>query len=55
MKITAADFSKLTVNEVIDLLINDMPENETESSAALLGVDSDGRKYNVYVTVEAEE
>ena len=53
--ITGADFCKLTINEVSDLLLNDMHEHDRESSGALLcGVDDEGRKYCLKVVLEYE-
>ena len=53
MEIKSADFMKLTINEVSDLLLNDISEHKKrESGAVLHGTDDDGRMYSLYVKLE---
>ena len=53
MEISSADFMKLTINEVSDLLLDDIDENNKRVSGAILhGTDNDGRMYNLYVKLE---
>ena len=53
MEISSADFSKLTLNQISDLLLEKMSETGNASSSALLmGVDQDGRRYNLRVSLE---
>ena len=53
MEISSADFMKLTINEVSDLLLNEINEqNKKESGAMLHGTDGDGRVYSLYVKLE---
>ena len=53
MEISSADFSKLTLNQISDLLLEKISETGNASSSALLmGVDQDGRRYNLRVSLE---
>jgi hypothetical protein len=53
MNINSADFMKLTINEVSDLLLNEINEqNKKVSGAVLHGTDDDGRMYSLYVKLE---
>ena len=53
MEISSADFMKLTINEVSDLLLQDISENNKKESGAMLhGTDDDGRMYSLYVKLE---
>ena len=53
MEISSADFSKLTLNQISDLLLEKMSETGNVSSSALLmGVDQDGKQYNLKVSLE---
>ena len=53
MEISSADFTKLTLNEVSDMLLEKMSETGNASSSALLiGVDQDGKQYNLKVSLE---
>ena len=53
MEISSADFMKLTINQVSDLLLQDISENnKKESGAVLYGTDDDGRMYSLYVKLE---
>lgn len=55
MEFNSADFCKLTVNDVSDLLLNDIHDNGKERSGALLlGKDDDGRLYKLSVVLEYE-
>ena len=53
MEISSADFMKLTINQVSDLLLQDISENDKKVSGAVLhGTDDDGRMYSLYVKLE---
>ena len=53
MEISSADFMKLSINEVSDLLLTDIHENDKKESRAMLhGTDDDGRMYSLYVKLE---
>ena len=53
MEISSADFMKLTINEVSDLLLQDISENNKKESGAMLhGTDNEGRMYSLYVKLE---
>ena len=53
MEINSADFMKLTINEVSDLLLQEINENNKRVSGAMLhGTDDDGRMYSLYVKLE---
>ena len=55
MDISSADFMKLTINEVSDLLLNDIAESgKSQAGALLLGSDQDGRKYKLSVLLELD-
>lgn len=56
MKISSRDFCKMTLNEVSDLLLNQMAETgNATSNALLMGVDQEGRHYNLKVSLELME
>ena len=56
MEISSRDFCKMTLNEVSDLLLNQMAETgNATSNALLMGVDQDGRHYNLKVSLELME
>ena len=53
MEVSSADFMKLTINQVSDLLLQDISENDKRVSGAVLhGTDDDGRMYSLYVKLE---
>ena len=53
MEISSADFMKLTINQVSDLLLQDISVNDKKMSGAVLhGTDDDGRMYSLYVKLE---
>ena len=53
MEISSADFMKLTINQVSDLLLSEIDEdNKKVSGAVLHGTDDDGRMYSLYVKLE---
>ena len=53
MNFSSADFMKLTINQVSDLLLQDISENDKRVSGAVLhGTDDDGRMYSLYVKLE---
>lgn len=55
MEISSADFMKLTINEVSDLLLNDISDRqENKSGALLLGRDDDGKPYRLSVILEVD-
>jgi hypothetical protein len=56
MEISSADFMKLTINQVSDLLLQDISENnKKESGAVLHGTDDDGRMYSLKVELFRDE
>ena len=56
MEFSSADFCKLTLNEVSDLLLEQLSETgNATSNALLMGVDQDGRRYNLKVSLELME
>ena len=56
MEISSADFMKLTINEVSDLLLEQLSETgNATSNALLMGVDQEGRHYNLKVSLELME
>ena len=56
MEVSSADFMKLTINEVSDLLLTDIHEKDKKESGAMLhGTDDDGRMYSLYVKLELME
>lgn len=56
MEFSSADFCKLTLNEVSDLLLEQISETgNATSNALLMGVDQDGRRYNLKVSLELME
>ena len=56
MKISSRDFCKMTLNEVSDLLLNQLAETgNATSNALLMGVDQEGRHYNLKVSLELME
>ena len=56
MEISSADFCKLTLNEVSDLLLNQLAETgNATSNALLMGVDQEGKRYNLKVSLELME
>ena len=53
MEFNSADFMKLTINDVSDLLLNDLHENGKEQTGALLlGRDDNDRPYKLSVILE---
>ena len=53
MEFNSADFMKLTINDVSDLLLNDLAENgKDRTGALLLGKDNDDRPYKLSVILE---
>ena len=53
MNISSADFMKLTINEVSDLLLEDINDHlENKSGALLIGRDTDGNPYRLSVILE---
>ena len=52
MEISSADFMKLSVNDVSDLLLSDISGDKESAAALLCGVDQDGRRYNLSVKLE---
>ena len=56
MEISSRDFCKLTLNEVSDLLLEQLSETgNATSNALLMGVDQEGRHYNLKVSLELME
>ena len=54
MEINSADFMKLTINEVSDLLLNDITDDKKQVGALLYGSDQDGQRYKLSVVLEYE-
>lgn len=53
MEVSSADFMKLTINEVSDLLLQDIHSSgEDVKGALLLGKDNDGKPYKLSVILE---
>ena len=53
MELSSADFMKLSINDVSDLLLNDIRESgENRKGALLLGTDDDGNPYRLSVVLE---
>jgi hypothetical protein len=56
MEISSADFMKLTINQVSDLLLSEIDEdNKKVSGAVLHGADDDGRLYSLRVELIIDE
>ena len=56
MEISSADFMKLTINQVSDLLLSEIDENNKKVSGAVLhGTDDDGRVYSLRVELSIDE
>lgn len=56
MNISSADFMKLTVNEVSDLLLQDIHDRpDNRCGALLVGRDGDGNPYRLSVILELIE
>ena len=56
MEFSSADFMKLTISKLSDLLLNDLNSNDKRQSGALLyGRDDDGRMYKLSVVLEYEQ
>jgi hypothetical protein len=52
-ELSSADFMKLTINEISDLLLNDIDESEENVKGALLyGKDGEGNPYRLSVVLE---
>ena len=53
MDISSADFMRLTIGDVSDLLLQDISDSDKEQVGALLyGCDDDGRRYKLSVVLE---
>ena len=56
MEFSSADFMKLTINEVSDLLLGDISDREDNKCGALLvGRDESGKPYRLSVILELIE
>ena len=56
MDLSSADFMKLSINDVSDLLLNDIRESgENRKGALLLGRDDDGCPYRLSVVLEGND
>lgn len=54
-EISSANFMKLTINQVSDMLLNDLNDSDREQVGALLvGSDQDGKRYKLSVVLEYE-
>ena len=55
MEISSADFMKLTINEVSDLLLEDIHERgEDKAGALLIGRDDEDKPYKLSVILEVD-
>lgn len=55
MEISSADFMKLTINEVSDLLLEDIHERgEDKAGALLIGRDEEDKPYRLTVILESD-
>ena len=54
-EISSADFMKLSINDVSDLLLERIEDGQTVSYALLKGTDGDGRMFNLCVKLELVE
>ena len=54
-EISSADFLKLSVNDVSDLLLEKISDDKTCSYALLEGVCDDGKRYRLCVKLELVE
>lgn len=53
MDISSADFCKLSLQEVADMLLDDLSVNDKRGAGAVChGVDDTGRMYSLYVKLE---
>ena len=53
MEFSSADFMKLTINEVSDLLLGDISDRpDNKCGALLVGSSEDGRRYRLSVILE---
>ena len=55
MNISPADFTKMTLNDVSDLLLSDITDTKKQSTALLYGSDQDGRLYKLSVELSIDE
>ena len=56
MEVSSADFMKLTINEVSDLLLEDIHSSgEDVKGALLLGKDNEGKPYRLSVILEVDK
>lgn len=56
MEFCSVDFMKLTLNEVSDLLLEQLTETgNATSNALLMGVDDNGKQYNLKISLELME
>ena len=52
-ELSSADFCKLSLQEVADMLLDDLTVNDKKGSGAVChGVDDTGRMYSLYVKLE---
>lgn len=55
MEISSADFMKLTINEVSDLLLENIHERgEDKAGALLIGRDEENKPYRLTVILESD-
>jgi hypothetical protein len=56
MEVSSADFMKLTINEVSDLLLEDIHSSgEDVKGALLVGKDNEGNPYRLSVILEVDK
>ena len=54
-EISSADFMKLSINDVSDLLLEQITDEKSTSYALLKGTDGSGRMFNLCVKLELVE
>ena len=54
-EISSADFMKLSINDVSDLLLETIDDGQSTSYALLKGTDGSGRMFNLCVKLELVE
>ena len=55
MEISSAEFMKLSINDVSDLLLEQISDEKSTSYALLKGKSDDGRMFNLCVKLELVE
>lgn len=55
MKIHNSDFTKLTINDVSDILLEDITDEKKSATALCCGHDNNGKKYKLTIKLEVKE